>query len=125
MAAEAGAAALLLDGLLAGVALAVALWLRPWRALPAGGPPWPWLAAAGGSLGALGSTVRTASWIASTRCTALKGGSHGRGRSAVAPAWRPSMVVDDVSRAGPAGVQFRFAPPRAGATSEWRNWQTR
>lgn len=45
MAAEAGAAALLLDGLLAGVALAVALWLRPWRALPAGGPPWPWLAA--------------------------------------------------------------------------------
>jgi len=25
-------------------AIAVALALRPWRALPAGGPPWPWLA---------------------------------------------------------------------------------
>ena len=26
------------------VALAAALWLRPWRALGAEGPPWPWLA---------------------------------------------------------------------------------
>jgi uncharacterized membrane protein len=27
-----------------GVALAIALWLRPWRALDRRGPPWPWLA---------------------------------------------------------------------------------
>jgi len=27
-----------------GVALAVALALKPWRSLPASGPPWPWLA---------------------------------------------------------------------------------
>jgi uncharacterized membrane protein len=33
-----------LDGLLAVAALAAALAVRPWRALPAGGPPWPWLA---------------------------------------------------------------------------------
>jgi len=33
----------LLDTLLAAAALAVALALRPWRGLPAGGPPWPWL----------------------------------------------------------------------------------
>ncbi len=30
--------------LLALAALSLALLLRPWRALPAGGPPWPWLA---------------------------------------------------------------------------------
>lgn len=30
--------------LLALAALGTALLLRPWRALPAGGPPWPWLA---------------------------------------------------------------------------------
>jgi uncharacterized membrane protein len=35
---------LLLDLALATTAAAVALALRPWRALPAGGPPWPWLA---------------------------------------------------------------------------------
>jgi uncharacterized membrane protein len=35
---------LLLDLLLATTALVLALALRPWRALPAGGPPWPWLA---------------------------------------------------------------------------------
>lgn len=33
-----------LDLLLATAALALAMALRPWRALPAGGPPWPWLA---------------------------------------------------------------------------------
>jgi uncharacterized membrane protein len=33
----------LLDGLLALTALLVALALRPWRALGADGPPWPWL----------------------------------------------------------------------------------
>jgi len=33
-----------LDALLATTALAAALALRPWRALPAAGPPWPWLA---------------------------------------------------------------------------------
>lgn len=33
-----------LDALLAVAALAAALAVRPWRALPAGGPPWPWLA---------------------------------------------------------------------------------
>lgn len=27
------------------VAVCIALWLRPWRALAADGPPWPWLAA--------------------------------------------------------------------------------
>ncbi|MCP5287809.1 MAG: hypothetical protein H6931_01600 [Burkholderiaceae bacterium] len=32
------------DLLLAAAALAVALALRPWRALGTGGPPWPWLA---------------------------------------------------------------------------------
>jgi uncharacterized membrane protein len=32
------------DLTLALAALAVALLLRPWRALPAGGPPWPWVA---------------------------------------------------------------------------------
>jgi len=32
------------DLLLALAGLAVALLLRPWRVLPAGGPPWPWLA---------------------------------------------------------------------------------
>jgi uncharacterized membrane protein len=32
------------DSTLALAALAVALLLRPWRALPAGGPPWPWVA---------------------------------------------------------------------------------
>ncbi|MBQ0945761.1 hypothetical protein KAK07_20645 [Ideonella sp. 4Y16] len=26
------------------LALALALWLRPWRGVAAGGPPWPWLA---------------------------------------------------------------------------------
>jgi uncharacterized membrane protein len=35
---------LLLDATLAIIALGLALALRPWRALPAGGPPWPWLA---------------------------------------------------------------------------------
>ena len=35
---------LLLDLTLAGAALALALALRPWRAVPASGPPWPWLA---------------------------------------------------------------------------------
>ena len=34
----------LLNAALALVALGVALWLRPWRAVGAGGPPWPWLA---------------------------------------------------------------------------------
>jgi len=34
----------ILDLILAGSALAVALWLRPWRVVGAGGPPWPWLA---------------------------------------------------------------------------------
>jgi uncharacterized membrane protein len=33
-----------LDLMLALAATAVALGLRPWRALPPGGPPWPWLA---------------------------------------------------------------------------------
>ncbi|MBQ0935291.1 hypothetical protein [Ideonella paludis] len=33
-----------LDIALAAVALSVALALRPWRATPAEGPPWPWLA---------------------------------------------------------------------------------
>lgn len=33
-----------LELLLSAVALAVAVGLRPWRALPPGGPPWPWLA---------------------------------------------------------------------------------
>lgn len=33
-----------LEAALALLALAVALALQPWRALPAGGPPWPWLA---------------------------------------------------------------------------------
>ena len=36
----------LIDLLLAGAALAVALGLQPWRALGAAGPPWPWLACA-------------------------------------------------------------------------------
>ena len=31
-----------LDLCLALLAVAVALWLRPWRALPAAGTPWPW-----------------------------------------------------------------------------------
>ena len=35
---------LLLNGLLALAALAMALVLRPWRAVGADGPPWPWLA---------------------------------------------------------------------------------
>ena len=35
---------LLLESAVAALALAVALALRPWRAVPAGGPPWPWLA---------------------------------------------------------------------------------
>ena len=35
---------MVLDLLLAGLATAVALALRPWRAVAAGGPPWPWLA---------------------------------------------------------------------------------
>lgn len=34
----------ILDLLLALTATAVALALRPWRSVPAGGPPWPWLA---------------------------------------------------------------------------------
>lgn len=34
----------LLDLALAVAAVGVALAVRPWRALPAGGPPWPWLA---------------------------------------------------------------------------------
>lgn len=33
-----------LDLMLAALAVAVALALRPWRAVGAGGPPWPWLA---------------------------------------------------------------------------------
>lgn len=36
---------LLLDAALAVVATAIALWLRPWRAVALTGPPWPWLAA--------------------------------------------------------------------------------
>jgi uncharacterized membrane protein len=32
-----------LEAAVAAVAVGVALALRPWRALPAGGPPWPWL----------------------------------------------------------------------------------
>ena len=35
-----------LEALIALAALAVAVSLKPWRALPAGGPPWPWLACA-------------------------------------------------------------------------------
>ena len=35
---------LLLDLTLGGAALALALALHPWRAVPASGPPWPWLA---------------------------------------------------------------------------------
>lgn len=35
---------MLLDVLLLAVAVALALALQPWRALDAGGPPWPWLA---------------------------------------------------------------------------------
>jgi len=35
---------MLLDTPLALSALAVALWLRPWRVVGAAGPPWPWLA---------------------------------------------------------------------------------
>lgn len=35
---------MLLDAVLAVLALLVALWLRPWRAVAASGPPWPWLA---------------------------------------------------------------------------------
>jgi uncharacterized membrane protein len=35
---------LMLDLLLAAVALAIALALRPWRAVGPAGPPWPWLA---------------------------------------------------------------------------------
>ena len=34
----------MLDAALALAAVAAALTLRPWRALPPGGPPWPWLA---------------------------------------------------------------------------------
>lgn len=34
----------MLNACLAIVATAIALWLQPWRALAAGGPPWPWLA---------------------------------------------------------------------------------
>lgn len=37
-------APMLLDALLLVCALALALALRPWRAVAAGGPPWPWLA---------------------------------------------------------------------------------
>ncbi len=33
---------LLIDLCLAALAVGVALWLRPWRAVPPGGPPWPW-----------------------------------------------------------------------------------
>jgi uncharacterized membrane protein len=33
-----------LDALLAAMAVIAALVVRPWRALPASGPPWPWLA---------------------------------------------------------------------------------
>ena len=36
---------LLVDIGLAGAALALGLWLRPWRTLGTGGPPWPWLVA--------------------------------------------------------------------------------
>jgi uncharacterized membrane protein len=36
----------LLEWLLTGLALAAALAAQPWRALPPGGPPWVWLAAA-------------------------------------------------------------------------------
>lgn len=35
---------MVLDLLLAALATGLALALRPWRAVPAGGPPWPWLA---------------------------------------------------------------------------------
>ena len=31
------------EGLLVSFAVALALLLRPWRALPHGGPHWPWL----------------------------------------------------------------------------------
>lgn len=33
-----------LDAILAGLAMAAALALRPWRALPPQGPPWAWVA---------------------------------------------------------------------------------
>jgi uncharacterized membrane protein len=36
---------MLLDATLAVAATAIALWLRPWRAVEISGPPWPWLAA--------------------------------------------------------------------------------
>ncbi|MBQ0932992.1 hypothetical protein [Ideonella alba] len=35
---------MLLELPIAAVALVLALWLRPWRGVAAGGPPWPWLA---------------------------------------------------------------------------------
>ena len=35
---------MLLELPIAVVALVLALWLRPWRGVAAGGPPWPWLA---------------------------------------------------------------------------------
>lgn len=36
-------AVVFIDLCLAFAAVAAALWLRPWRALPRSGPPWPWL----------------------------------------------------------------------------------
>jgi uncharacterized membrane protein len=36
---------MLLNAAMAVLATAIALWLRPWRAVAATGPPWPWLAA--------------------------------------------------------------------------------
>lgn len=35
---------MVLDFLLAALAVGVALWLRPWRVVGPSGPPWPWLA---------------------------------------------------------------------------------
>ena len=40
-----GSLLLLVDIALAGAAFTLGLWLRPWRTLGAGGPPWPWLVA--------------------------------------------------------------------------------
>lgn len=44
MSGPAGGGWLLLHALAVMMAAGIALWLRPWRLLGAGGPPWPWLA---------------------------------------------------------------------------------
>lgn len=44
MTGPAGGAWLLAHAVAVAAAVGIALWLRPWRLLGAGGPPWPWLA---------------------------------------------------------------------------------